>query len=168
MTPTTPPRKEEPTRPDFDAVARTAIDLMPTDGDLDAFITNVSAHYDRPVVITEFDPYDPTEAAPADAPHGLTGYYQPQQTEDHIYVSQHSPPGQRASILLHELSHLFFLAAATPTLGLSFASRYWNREGYDSPDEEDAERLGTLLRDELTRRQSAARRHADPRAHRLR
>lgn len=146
--------------------ARLAKRLLPTDGNLDGLLANLSEHRDRPIFILDQD-------LGADGPSGL---WVETATADYVVVHASATPSRRAAIVCHEAAHMILgheaqagdLTELVSTIRPSLAARFLQRHGYSAPDEHDAETLATEIVAEQGRRARAARLSSDPVSRRLR
>ena len=150
-------REASPTRRQIRKTARLARRLMPRDGDVDVWLRNLSEHRHRPIKATVGD----LSGSP-----GLSGMCVIRDDGDYIILDASASPTRRLVFLCHEVAHLLlghegevassdFVARATPDLSPGLRTRVVTRHEHDSPEEQAAEELATLLSLEHARRQRA-------------
>jgi hypothetical protein len=137
---------------------RLAQRLMPSDGDLDGLLANVSRHRGRPLTLLE---------GSMSRSLGRSGLCLITDDADYILLEPRTSPSRRATIICHEVSHLLLghegdsssdiTTRMAPDLDPSLVARMLARHSYMTLEEEEAEVMATLLVTEHVRRQQAAR-----------
>jgi len=136
--------------------ARLARRLMPSDGNLDGFLTNLGQRRGRPLTLVE---------GQMSQALGRSGLCLMTNEADYILIEPDTSPSRRATIICHEVSHLLLghegessagiAASLAPDLAPSLVARMLARHSYGTPEEEEAEVMATVLVTEYTRRQRA-------------
>lgn len=135
---------------------RLARRLMPSDGDLNGMLVNLSRHRSRPLTLIE---------GPASGSLGRSGLCLVTDEADYILLEPGASPSRRATIICHEVSHLLLgheggssselAASLAPDLSPSLVARMLGRHSYVTLEEKEAEVTATLLVTEHVRRQRA-------------
>ena len=125
---------------------------IPRPFDLDVFAENVQAHRNRPLFIL------PSLVPASDkSPYGT---WWATRGGDFIFHEPHTTPLHRAQIVLHELAHMLLghsaavvidadiSRSALPDLDPEVVESILHRHDYDTPEEREAEMLGSLMLEE--------------------
>lgn len=152
-------------------VYRQLLRLMPSDGNMDAFIEAVAAARGRRIVIT------PVTVGPGEP----SGAWRPDVDHDEIRIDRNATPANYVVTMCHEFSHMFLghdhdddghhdiAPPATQWISSDMARRlFLTRDDFDRPSEGDSEQLATRLAFEVRRRQYIAEASADRIGKRLR
>lgn len=154
--------KEPPARnKDCKRIYRTVLRLMPSDGDLDQFLANVTDYRQRPLPIYRT----------GSDPSGVPGWCVVYEHHDEIHIDQTASPAAYTVTLCHEIFHLFLGHTHRPAPQLvrpDIAARIFARDSYTDGPEFDSEKLATKLATEVRRRQGLAEASPDTVSHRLR
>lgn len=139
-------------RPDrqFKQAHRLARSLVPTSGDPQELLAAVSRHLERPIKLVEAE-----LGGPSALWVGLP-------TMDVILVETSASPSRRMVSITHEVSHILLghgedttvtdetLTVLLPDLSPALVQRILRRHHHEGKQEEDAERLGTILASEMS------------------
>lgn len=128
---------------------------MPTDGNLDGLLTNVSRHRGRPLIVLHHDL----------GQVGPSGLWVEGVHADYMFLDTEGSTSRTAASICHEVAHMLLGhkgrpinedIALTPHIRPTLAARFLARDGYSDPEEHDAEDLATQLVAEHARRDRTA------------
>lgn len=152
------------------AAVRTAVHLMPEDGDLDELAVRLSQERGRPLRIIR-------QAMP---PGAASGLWISTRSTDYVIIDAKASPTRASAILCHEFAHMILghkgwaldesqlAMALAPEVAPQVAARFLARESYGGNQEHDAEEVGTLVAAEHTRRVRSRQQSSGTFAERLR